>query len=394
MGKTMSVLLVAIGGYGGLYANAMLDEGEKHNAKIVGVVDPSPQGYKRYDEIVEAGIPIYKTMEEFYRSNKADLAVISSPIHFHSSQACMALSKGSHVLCEKPISATPDEAIKMMEMQKATGLLAGVGYQWSFSEAIRALKKDIQQGILGKPVLLKSIVLWPRNKKYFSRGWAGKIKDEQGNMILDSVANNATAHYLHNMFYVLGQSEDSSAVPYKVEAELYRANDIENFDTTAVRITTKCGAELRFYATHAVNQKVDPVFRYEFENAVVYFDSSDEKGIYAQFNDGSVKEYGDPFSNNQDKLWVMMDAIRGNGAVPCTFETAFSHTLCIDAMHKSVPVIPDFPANVRRYDEEKEVLWIDGLFELMNSSYEQGILLSEAGADWAVKGKTIEVSSI
>jgi predicted dehydrogenase len=276
MGKTMSVLLVAIGGYGGLYANAMLDEGEKHNAKIVGVVDPSPQGYKRYDEIVEAGIPIYKTMEEFYRSNKADLAVISSPIHFHSSQACMALSKGSHVLCEKPISATPDEAIKMMEMQKATGLLAGVGYQWSFSEAIRALKKDIQQGILGKPVLLKSIVLWPRNKKYFSRGWAGKIKDEQGNMILDSVANNATAHYLHNMFYVLGtRARTRQQFHHKVEAELYRANDIENFDTSCSKDYNKMRSGIAVLCNPCSKRKSQGscVFRYEFENAVVYFDS-------------------------------------------------------------------------------------------------------------------------
>jgi predicted dehydrogenase len=393
MEQKMSVLLVAIGGYGGLYATAMLDNAEKHNAEIVGIVDPRPEGYRRYDEIVKAGIPIYETIEEFYQNNRADLAVISSPIHFHSRQACMALSNGSHVLCEKPISATPAEALKMIEMKKSTGLLGGIGYQWSFNEAIRALKKDIRQGVLGRPVLLKAMVLWPRDKKYFARGWAGKISDGNGNMILDSVANNATAHYLNNMFFVLGQTEDSAAVPGKVEAELYRANNIENFDTVSVRITTKCGAELRFYATHAVNQSMGPVFRYEFENAVVYFDSANEKGIYAQFKDGRVREYGNPYSNDQGKLWIMMDAIRGNGTIPSTFEAAFSHTLCIDAMHQSVPIIPDFPESVRRYNGEKEIVWVDGLFELMNSSYEQGILLSEAGAGWGHKGKKIEVQS-
>lgn len=386
MGKTISVLLVAIGGYGGLYANAILDNGEKHNAKIVGVVDPRPQGYKRYDEIVQSGIPIYETMEEFYQSNKADLAVIASPIHFHCKQACIALSNGSHVLCEKPISATPKEALKMIEAQKSAGLLSGVGYQWSFHKSIRDLKKDIQQGVLGNPIMLKTMILWPRNKKYFARGWAGKISDGQGNMILDSVANNATGHYLHNMLYILGKTEDAAAVPDKVEAELYRANNIENFDTVAARITTQCGAQLRFYATHAVNEVKGPVFEYEFENATVYYDDpADEKGIYARFKDGSIKEYGLPNDNNEGKLWTMVDAIRGKGTIPCTFKTALSHTLCIDAMHKSVPEIPDFPDYVRRYDDEKEVVWIDGLFELMNSSYEQGILPSEIDVKWAIK---------
>jgi predicted dehydrogenase len=42
----------------------------------------------------------------------------------------------------------------MIEMQKSTGLLAGVGYQWSFSKAVRQLKKDIQSGVLGKPYLI------------------------------------------------------------------------------------------------------------------------------------------------------------------------------------------------------------------------------------------------
>ncbi|HCS72929.1 MAG TPA: hypothetical protein DIW17_03530 [Clostridiales bacterium] len=54
-------------------------------------------------------------------------------------------------------------------------------------------------------------------------------------------------------------------------------------------------------------------------------------------------------------------------------------------MQKSVPEIPDFPDNLRRYDEEKEVVWIEGLFELMDKCYEEGILLSETDTEWAVK---------
>lgn len=390
-GKT-TILLVGIGGYGNLYVNHILDHGEEQGAVIAGVVDPYPEGCRRYEEIVQAGIPIYPAMEEFYKFNKADLAIISTPIHFHSKHVCTALSNGSHVLCEKPISATPGEAQKMIEMQKATDLMVGVGYQWSFSKTMRQLKNDIQQGLFGKPILLKTIVLWPRDKKYFARGWAGKMTDGKGNIIRDSVANNATAHYLHNMFFVLGKKEGESAVPDKVEAELYRANNIENFDTAAVRIITKCGTELLYYCTHAVNQTKGPTFEYEFENATVYYGiQEDKKEVYAHFKDGKVKKYGDPLEDEMGKLWTMIDAIHGNSNIPCTLETALSHTLCIDAMHKSVPEIPDFPESVRRYDEEMEVVWIDGLFEILNYCYKNGTLPSKNGVEWASKGDLVTV---
>ena len=39
-------------------------------------------------------------MEQFYEKHMADLVVISSPIQFHCEQVCLALSKGSNVLCE------------------------------------------------------------------------------------------------------------------------------------------------------------------------------------------------------------------------------------------------------------------------------------------------------
>jgi hypothetical protein len=210
------------------------------------------------------------------------------------------------------------------------------------------------------------------------------------NIVRDSVANNATAHYLFNMFYVLGDTEETSAIPESVETELYRANNIENFDTASVRVNTKCGTEILYYCTHAVNQFKGPIFEYKFENATVYYGNQDGKEeIYAQFEDGSVKEYGDPYEDSINKLWIMMDAIRGNSNIPCTLETATAHTLCIDAMQNAVPEIPDFPHAIRRYDEEKEIVWVDGLFELMSKCYEEGILPSDTETEWASKGEKI-----
>ena len=392
MEKKVSILLVGIGGYGNLYVNELLDHGDEHNVEIAGIVDPFPQGCKRFNDLQQADIPMYHSIEEFYQINKADLAIISSPIHYHCEQVCIALSNGSNVLCEKPISATPVEAMKMLEMQKRTGEIVGIGYQWSYSKAMLDLKKDILKGVFGKPVRLKTLVLWPRDKKYFARGWAGKVSDDHGRMILDSVANNATAHYLHNMFFVLGEAIDKSAIPDKVTAELYRANNIENFDTVAARVMTKCGVELCFYASHAILDSWGPVFEYEFENASVFYDGSHgENVISAKSKDGTEKIYGDPFDEDINKLWTLVDAIRGKGTIPCTIETAFSHTLCIDAMHRSVPDIHNFSDAFKCYDEQREIVWVDGLGDVLKTCYSLGVLPSEIGASWAITGKTVDV---
>ena len=127
-----------------------------------------------------------------------------------------------------------------------------VGYQWSFSPAVQALKDDIRSGLFGAARKLKCLYLWPRDEGYYARNdWAGKRKDAEGAWVLDSPVQNAMAHDLHNMFYVLGKTRETSARPAEVEAELYRANAIENFDTAAARIRTEEGVEILFFVSHA-----------------------------------------------------------------------------------------------------------------------------------------------
>ena len=79
------------------------------------------------------------------------------------------------MLCEKPISATIQEARAMMAKEAETGRFVAVGYQWSFSDAI-CLKADVQAGVLGRPKRLKTLIFWPRNEEYYKRSWAGKQK--------------------------------------------------------------------------------------------------------------------------------------------------------------------------------------------------------------------------
>jgi len=395
MAKKISIVLVGAGGYGNIYVRELLSNMDKGKFSIIGVVDPNPQSCNYLKELEDIHIPFFKTIEEFYKVNNADLAVISTPIQYHASQSCYAMMHGSNVLCEKPVSATIQDALKMSEISNKTGKFLAIGYQLSFSDAVLELKRDIMAGRLGSPIRLKTIVLWPRDKKYFSRKWAAKIKDEAGNWVLDSVANNATAHYLNNMLFVLGEKEDGSIYPSEVKAELCRANNIENFDTVAAEISTEKGVDIMFYASHAVNESIGPIFYYEFENAIVTYthEKKYNYNIIARFTDGTIRNYGNPFENEANKLWTCIDAAAGLSMdITCKVETAIPHIICINGMQESMPDIINFPASLIRSEGEPELVWVEGLKQLLLDCYEDWTLPSAKETLWAKAGKKIKLA--
>lgn len=391
----LSIVLVGIGGYGNGYVKELLANRGQREFIITGVVDPYPENSPSLAKLQELKIPVYHSLEEFYQEQQADLAVISSPIHFHYQQTCLALANGSHVLCEKPVTATVQDALKMIEAREEAGKMVGIGYQWSFSEAIIALKQDIIAGKLGVPQRLKTIVLWPRDQDYYNRGWAGKKQDHQGNWILDSVANNATAHFLHNMFYVIGSTMDSSGKIRQVEAELYKANPIENFDTSIIRTTTTDDVEVLFYASHAVKESFGPKFYYQFSKAVVQYDETNasDKEITVHFNDGTVKSYGDPSVDSRRKLWMMIDAIINGDSIPCGIEASLTQTLCINGAQESMPQIHKFPEKLISVDQASKVVYVEGLAETLKEHYLKWTIPSETEVSWAKVGRTLDLTN-
>jgi len=391
----VSLVLVGIGGMGAVYVRELLDRRETGSFRIAGAADPEPERCPCLDELRSMGVPVFATLDDFNRNRTAELAVISSPIQYHADQTCLALARGSHVLCEKPVAGTIQEARRMMEAERAAGRWVTVGYQWSFSPAIQALKKDVMDGRFGAAKRLKCLYLWPRDEEYYRRnGWAGKKRDAAGGWILDSPAQNAMAHDLHNMFYILGREKHTSAVPAEVEGELYRANAIENYDTAAMRARTEDGVEILLYATHVSRQEKGPVFAYEFENGTVLC-SSRNSGVRAEFAGGARKDYGVPDAEGMTKLWEAIRNVRTGERPACGLEAAASQTLCVNGMQDSMPEIRDFPETMRHglEDNESRRIWVDGLDEALEACYAANALPSERGFAWSAPGRLVKLGT-
>jgi predicted dehydrogenase len=389
----VSVVMVGISGMGLHYLMTLLEEFSPGEIELRAAVDPFPEKSERYVELKEKGIPVFDSLSEFYGSGQtAELAVISSPTQHHVFQSCEALRSGSHVLCEKPIGATIQDADRLIQVKNESNHWIMIGYQWSYSKAIQCLKRDILKGIFGRPVRLKSLCFWPRAEDYYGKSsWLGRKKDEEGRWVLDSPANNAMAHFLHNLFYVLGDHADTSARPTAVTAELYRAYPIQNFDTIACRAFTKEGTELLFYASHVTRPDQGPIFSFEFEQATITYGEVSEE-VIAIDRKRKEKHYGSPEAAHYFlKLFDAVACVREPKPVVCGPEAARSQTLCVNGIQESFPEIVRFPESMVHKEESEGRWWVHGLAEGFYDCYSKGILPSEGNIPWARAGIPVDV---
>lgn len=389
------VLLVGIGGYGGQYVRYLLD-GNLEGVAVAAAVDPKAEIAHDLPRVLEAGIPVFDSLSAFFEEGiRVDLAVVSTPIALHADHTSLLLEAGVNVLCEKPMAGNLEGALRMKRARDASGKFLEIGYQWSFSDAIRSLKSDLLAGRFGAPLRISSWVAWPRPQAYYTRNnWAGRKWTEDHLPVFDSPANNATAHYLHNMLFLAGKSLPVSAELVSVTAECYRANTIENFDAVCCRIETREVPELLFYSAHCVDRHHDPVCRISLDHADVTLDPI--RGIVARTDTGLTVAYGNPEANHLRKLEVCVEHLRSGGAVTeyCGPDAAMPHTACVAAMQETA--IRTFPRDMvqhRPWEEESTLTYVDGLDEWMRQAYSENKLFSEIGFSWAQAAQNVEVCS-
>jgi predicted dehydrogenase len=379
MGPPVNLALVGISGYGAFYVDALLDDPRFSDVRLAGVVDPAAQRCGRLSDLLARGCRVHPSLASLLGATpELDLLAIAAPTHLHARMTCAALAHGVNVLCEKPLAGSLADALDVAEVHRTSPAFAAIGYQWSFSAAIQHLKRDVMAGLLGQPLRMRSIASYPRGQAYFTRNdWAGRVVTAKGDVVNDSPVNNATAHFLHNMLYILGPTRETSAMPARVQAELYRANAIDNFDTAALRCETSDGVELLFYTTHAEARSIGPESVLEFTDATVSYDRTDSGRFIARFTDGRVKDYGNPDHDRRQPLVQCVDAVRTADRVACGVEAAMAQTICVAAALCSE--IVDFPPAMHRAVRTAHgpMSAIYGLGDALSRCYDAALLPSE-----------------
>ncbi len=81
------------------------------------------------------------------------------PNDTHADPCILAAERGKHILCEKPLARTADEAQGMLEAVQKAGVKNMVAFNYRFVPAIRQIRKLVDSGLLGKIYHFRAVYL-------------------------------------------------------------------------------------------------------------------------------------------------------------------------------------------------------------------------------------------
>ena len=98
----------------------------------------------------------YADYQELLDDEQVDAVYIPLPNHLHFEWTIRALKKGKHVLCEKPLALTYDEALQMFETAKENHVILMEAYAYRQAPLVQRVKQLIDDGAIGKVKYLES----------------------------------------------------------------------------------------------------------------------------------------------------------------------------------------------------------------------------------------------
>ena len=122
------------------------------DVEIVACADLIPGKAKRFceEKFGIYGVHYYPNHKEMLDNEELDAVSICTYNRQHAEPTIYALNKGVHVLLEKPMSVTTEEAIEMMRAEKKSGKLLSIGFQPRLDDNMQMIKKIVQSGVLGE----------------------------------------------------------------------------------------------------------------------------------------------------------------------------------------------------------------------------------------------------
>lgn len=126
---------------------------------------PEDRTYLTFEELIEkeSKLPADK---------KIDFVTIVTPNFAHFAPAMMALDHGFHVVVEKPIAFTLDEAKQLQKKVEETGLTLLLTHTYAGYPMVKQAKQMVKEGVLGK--IRKIYVEYPQ-------GWLSRLSEREGN---------------------------------------------------------------------------------------------------------------------------------------------------------------------------------------------------------------------
>lgn len=269
----MRVLNFALVGCGRISKrhSELLGHGQIANAQLVAVCDLVSEKAEKI--ATQFGVPHFTDMHEMMRSANIDVVVVMTESGNHAEHVISLAPYGRHIIVEKPMALTLDDADSMIRACDQSGIKLFVVKQNRFNVPVLKLREALEAGRFGKLVMGTVRVRWCRPQAYYDQdAWRGTWALDGG------VLTNQASHHVDLLEWMMGDVDSVFAMSRTALV------NIEAEDTAVVALRFKNGALGVIEASTAIRP-------------------NDLEGSISVLGEGGSVEIGG-FAVNQMKVWA------------------------------------------------------------------------------------------
>lgn len=190
----------------------------------------------------------YGTDFEKLQEAQPDVLHLCLPHYLHAPMAIRAMRAGMHVLTEKPVSVTLQEADRMRQVSLETGKKLGVIFQTRYEKSVVCLREMIREGRFGRILSVRSFLTWNRPYSYYEGSdWKGTWDKEGGGVLIDQAI-----HSIDRVRHMLGSEVEW--IEGSIHNHCHDRLLVEDAAEAAIRFQNGC-----IYSLYACNSYADDV---------------------------------------------------------------------------------------------------------------------------------------
>lgn len=179
--------IIGCGAISGCHATALR---KNPNARLVGVTDAREENGRAFaaqqTQLSGEEVTFFPTVEAMLESPDIQAVCICTPSGLHPAQAIQAAQAGRHVVVEKPMALTVEDADRVIEACERYGVKCSCISQFRFREEIVEAKRAVEGGYLGRMIAGDIFMKYHRPQSYYdSSDWRGTWKYDGGGALMN-----------------------------------------------------------------------------------------------------------------------------------------------------------------------------------------------------------------
>ncbi|OLS40558.1 Gfo/Idh/MocA family protein [Bacillus sp. MRMR6] len=317
----MDKLRVGVIGCGSIAQHRHLPEYKMNtHVELVAVCDSNEQ---RANEVAEKyGAKAFTSYEELVNSGLVDVVSVCTPNYLHAPISIAALNAGIHVLCEKPMATSWEEAEEMIVAAKISGKKLMIAHNQRFVPSHQRARQLIANGEIGKIYSFRTAFGHGGPEGWSVEGKEGWFFQKEKAFV--GAMGDLGVHKTDLLRYVLG--EEITEVGSFVETS---AKDFADVDDNAVCVLkTESGIIGTLAASWAYVSSEDNSTIIYGEKAILRLEDDPTNSLVVQYANGEVVNYqlgkiqsnDSGGQNNSHVIEKFVEAVIQNQEVPVTGE--------------------------------------------------------------------------